>query len=124
MDLYSIRNQRISPQKREEFPLLSFCSARAWHSLLAERHTEKKKRLPYLSNSGGVSCMTKSKVEHTRCIVNMQKRVRIHFYSFQFQFEILDRSLCAQLEDLPFSFKAQSIFWRSSKEDSRSFCRP
>ena len=43
MDLYSIRNQRISPQKREEFPLLSFCSARAWHSLLAERHTEKKK---------------------------------------------------------------------------------
>ncbi|YP_173361.1 hypothetical protein NitaMp013 (mitochondrion) [Nicotiana tabacum] len=51
MDLYSIRNQRISPQKREEFPLLSFCSARAWHSLLAERHTEKKKRLPYLSNS-------------------------------------------------------------------------
>ena len=39
MDLYSIRNQRISPN--EEFPLLCFRSARAWHSLLAERHTEK-----------------------------------------------------------------------------------
>ena len=43
MDLYSIRNQRISPN--EEFPLLCFRSARAWHSLLAERHTEKRKVL-------------------------------------------------------------------------------
>lgn len=48
MDLYSIRNQRISPPKIEELPLLCFRSARAWHSLLAERHTvreEKKSRL-------------------------------------------------------------------------------
>ena len=43
MDLYSIRNQRISPN--EEFPLLCYRSARAWHSLLAERHTEKRKVL-------------------------------------------------------------------------------
>jgi len=46
MDLYSIHNQRISPPKKiEEFPLLCFRSARAWHSLLAERHTEKRKVL-------------------------------------------------------------------------------
>ena len=43
MDLYSIRNQRIYPN--EKFPLLCFRSARAWHSLLAERHTEKRKVL-------------------------------------------------------------------------------
>ena len=42
MDLYSIRNQRISPN--EEFPLLCFRSVRAWHSLLAEWHTEKKNK--------------------------------------------------------------------------------
>nr|AFK47445.1 unknown [Lotus japonicus] len=54
MDLYSIRNQRISPNY--EFPLHCFRSARAWHSLLAERHTEerfwkKKSGFPYVTKS-------------------------------------------------------------------------
>ena len=62
MDLYSIRNQRISPN--EEFPLLCFRSARAWHSLLAERHTGKKRigiddltKAPFLSKGKGVTLL-------------------------------------------------------------------
>lgn len=43
MDLYSIRNQRISPN--EEFPLLCFRSASKECHARAERHTEKRKVL-------------------------------------------------------------------------------
>jgi len=44
-DFDSINNQRISHafHGMTEFPLLSFRSARAWHSLLAERHIGKRR---------------------------------------------------------------------------------
>lgn len=57
--------------------------------LFSEKNS-KTWALPFRGNEstflcflGGISCMTKSKVEHT-CIVKMQKIV-IHFHSFQFQ---------------------------------------
>lgn len=58
--LYSIHNQRIS--LNEEFPLLWLCfrSARAWHSLLAERHTEKRKVLK--EKKSGFPFVTKSPI--------------------------------------------------------------